>query len=234
MITRRPLAAPVAPAAGAIAIQRGVVPARGIGTVQLRPYEEAYPPAPPAAYVDETVGVAPAVRTVTTRHLSATHTTARVVRSGRPSAETADTVRRTTRSVQRTTAVRRIAGPPLALDPAQRRIVYQTIVQEQVAPAAPVYPARPVVIPSTTGTGYAVPVEEADDDAYVEQDAVPSAFPTRYAVGAQLPAGVVLTPLPAATALRVPAIRPYSYVTFGDRVLLVDPTTHTVVADITP
>jgi hypothetical protein len=228
VITRRPLAAPVAPALGAVAVERGV------GPLPLRPYEEAYPPAPPATYVDETVGTAPAVRTVTTRRLSATHTTARVVRASRPIAETAGTVRRTTRSVQRTTAVRRVAGAPLVLDPAQRRIVYQTIVQEQVAPAAPVYPARPVVIPSTAGTGYPVPLDEADDDVYVEQDAVPSAFPTRYAVGAQLPAGVVLMPLPATTALRVPAIRPYSYVTFGDRVLLVDPATHTVVADITP
>jgi hypothetical protein len=53
-------------------------------------------------------------------------------------------------------------------------------------------------------------------------------------VGAQLPASVVLAPVPAATALQVPAIRPYSYARVGGRLLLVDPVTNTVVADITP
>jgi uncharacterized protein DUF1236 len=228
VITRRPLgAAPAAPSVG-------VIPAADIGTVPLRPYAAA----PPATYVDETVGAAPAERTVTTRR-SATQTTTRVARPSRPRAETANS--RTTRSVQRTTTVRRVSGPPLVLDPAQRRIVYRTIVQQQVvpvvptAPVYPAYPARPVVVPSTTGYGYGVPPDVDDvDDVYAEQETVPSVYPVRYMIGSQLPAGVVLTPLPAATALQVPAIRPYAYVRIGGRVLLVDPATYTVVADITP
>jgi hypothetical protein len=92
------------------------------------------------------------------------------------------------------------------------------------------------VIPSTTGYGYGIPpdVDYLDDadDVYVEQ--VPTVYPARYVVGAQLPASVVLAPVPAATALQVPAIRPYSYARVGGRLLLVDPVTNTVVADITP
>jgi len=107
-------------------------------------------------------------------------------------------------------------------------------VQQQVVPAAPVYPARPAIIPATTGYGYAVPPDVDDDDVYVAREVVPSAFPVRYTVGSQLPAGVMLAPLPAATALQVPAIRPYSYARIGGRLLLVDPVTYTVVADITP
>jgi len=188
--------------------------------------------------VDETVGAAPAERSVTTRRLSsprATNTT-RVVRSS--SQRTTEGTRRVTRSVQRTTTLRRAAAAPLALDPAQRRIVYRTLVQEQVVPGAPLYPARPGVIPSTTGYGYGIPpdVDYLDDadDVYVEQEAVPTLYPARYVVGSQLPASVVLAPVPAATALQVPAIRPYSYARVGGRLLLVDPVTYTVVADITP
>jgi hypothetical protein len=34
--------------------------------------------------------------------------------------------------------------------------------------------------------------------------------------------------------VRVPAVQRYSYTTLGGRVLLVDPATNTVVADVTP
>jgi hypothetical protein len=143
-----------------------------------------------------------------------------------------------TRSVQRSPNLRRAAVAPLALDPAQRRIVYRTIVQEQVVPGAPLYPARPGVIPSTTGYGYGIPpdVDYLDDadDVYVEQEAVPTVYPARYVVGSQLPSGIMLAPVPAATALQVPAIRPYAYARVGGRLLLVDPVTYTVVADLTP
>jgi len=235
VVTRRPLAgAPFAPAlAPDVAVEPALVPAR--------PYE-AYRPAPAAraTFVDETVGAAPAERTVTTRRFSSPPRAAsstHVVRT--------EGARRVTRSVQRTTtvrhttAVRRAAVAPLILDPAQRRIVYRTIVQQQVVPGAPLYySARPAVIPSTTGYGYGIPpdVDYLDDadDVYVEQEAVPTLYPARYVVGSQLPASVVLAPVPAATALQVPAIRPYSYARVGGRLLLVDPVTYTVVADITP
>jgi len=185
--------------------------------------------------VDETVGAAPAERTVTTRRFSSPPRAAsstHVVRT--------EGARRVTRSVQRTTTVRhmttvrRAAVAPLILDPVQRRIVYRTIVQQQVVPGAPLYPARPAVIPSTTGYGYGIPPDDDVDDVYVEQEAAPTVYPARYVVGSQLPAGIMLAPVPAATALQVPAIRPYSYARVGGRLLLVDPVTYTVVADITP
>ena len=56
----------------------------------------------------------------------------------------------------------------------------------------------------------------------------------RYAVGSVLPASVVVAPLPATAAVRVPAVQPYRYATVDGRVLLVDPVTNAVVADITP
>jgi hypothetical protein len=43
-----------------------------------------------------------------------------------------------------------------------------------------------------------------------------------------------VTPLPPTAAVRVPAVQPYSYATVDGRVLLVDPVTNAVVADITP
>jgi hypothetical protein len=241
VITRRPLGAPaVAPAlapvpawtpAAPVAVEPAIVPARE--TVHVRRYE-TYRPAPAAratraTYADETVGAAPGERTVTTRRFSSAPraaSTTRVVRT--------DGARRVTRSVQRTTTVRRVAAGPLVLDPGQRRIVYRTIVQQQVVPAAPLYPARPAVIPETTGYGYAIPPDVDDDDVYVEREVAPLVYPVRYTVGSQLPAGVMLAPLPAETALRVPSIRAYSYARVGGRILLVDPVTYTVVADITP
>jgi hypothetical protein len=54
----------------------------------------------------------------------------------------------------------------------------------------------------------------------------------RYAVGTRLPSTIVLAPVPA--TVEVPAARPYSYARIEGRVLLVDPATYTVVADITP
>jgi hypothetical protein len=141
---------------------------------------------------------------------------------------------------------RRTAAQRLVLDPAQRRVVYRTIVQQQVVPAVPVapvgYPPYPapayqprtvVVAPSaTTGYGWTAPAADLDQD-YV--DTAPPITPVyRTRVGAVLPASVVVTPLPAAATVQVPAVQPYSYATVDGRVLLVDPASNTVVADITP
>jgi hypothetical protein len=158
----------------------------------------------PETYVDETVGAAPAPRT-TTRHA----TTRRTV-----------TVRTTTR---------RAAAAPLVLAPAQRRIIYRTLVQEEVVPAVPSVPGYPPFpAPAAPGAGYVVatPADTVDEKVY--------AAPVTYRVGTVLPASVAVEPLPARAAIEVPAARPYSYATVDGRVLLVDPATDTVVADITP
>jgi len=47
------------------------------------------------------------------------------------------------------------------------------------------------------------------------------------------PASVRLMPLPPAVVAEVPVVRPYRYIRYFDRVLLVDPATSTIVADVT-
>ena len=242
VITRRPIVPAAVPAAPAY--DYGTY-----GTVAPQPYVAPVAPADRAATtteVDETVGAAPEVRSVTVRRPAKTRvseqTTTRVTHRARRT-----TARSATRTVRRES--RRAAAQPLVLDPAQRRVVYRTIVEQQVVPAVPVapagYPAFPapayrprtvVVAPSAT-TGYAVttPAETDLDEDYVDQaPAVVPEYRTRYTVGSVLPANIVATPLPATAAVQVPAVRPYSYATVDGRVLLVDPATNSVVADITP
>ncbi len=249
VITRRPVAPAAVP-----------TPAYGIdGTVVRRPYvtPAAHVYAAPAAAaasaeLDETVGVAPSeVRTTVRRPAEArgiersTTRTTRVTHRAREttgSVVTARTVRHATRRVAR----------PLVLSPAQRTVVYRTVVQQQVVPATPVapagYPPFPapayqsptvVVAPSaTTGYGWTAPVATDVDENYVETVPAVAPYPRYtapgYGVGSVLPASVVVTPLPATAAVRVPAVQPYSYATVDGRVLLVDPVSNTVVADITP
>ena len=222
------------------------------GTViTRRPLASAPAPLAPAVasttYVDETVGAAPA----TPRATTTTRATTRVIHG-----ERAHHVERS-RPVTRTAHGRAAVAPRLVLDRAQREVVYRTIVQQRVVapPVAvvPVPPAgyppypppafaeRPVVVPAeTTGYGVATP-DEVDDVTIAEAPATypaaayPSAsYPVRYTVGSRLPVGYVATPLPATAAVEVPAVRAYSYVAIGGRVLLVDPATNMVVADVTP
>jgi Protein of unknown function (DUF1236) len=248
VITRRPLApaVPAAPAIGAVTVEEGVAPAYDtLGTVRLER------PVPPATYVDETVAIAQPDRTVTRARTVAVQRpaatrTVRVTRSA--SRETTgaggpivrhSTVRRTTTR----TTVRRTVAAPLVLAPAQRQVIYRTVVQRQIVPSAaaylayptyPPYPARTIV--ETTGSGYGLGPPPAD--VYV--DDIPPVYastavgPAIYPVGARLPMSVVLSPLPETVALRVPSVRYYRTVTLDGRVLLVDPATYTVVADVTP
>jgi hypothetical protein len=222
------------------------------GTVAPRPYVAPAPvyPAPAAAAattdLDETVGVAPTeVRSVTVRRPAETAVSERTTRVTHRARETTGsatgTVRRETRRI-----THRVASRPLVLTPVQRNVVYRTVVQQQAVPVAPAgyppYPApayqpRTVVgVPSAT-TGYGYTTADLDED-YV--DTVPAVAPyprytaARYALGSVLPESVVVTPLPTTAAVRVPAVQPYSYATVDGRVLLVDPVTNAVVADITP
>ena len=200
------------------------------GTVITRRPLAAAPAA--TTVVDETVGVAPTTRTVT-RHVE--HHARR--------ATTEHTVTRTVRTTRRVAV-----APPLVLAPAQRQVIYRTLVQEQVVPqvapqvvpSVPGYPpfpppaARTVVVAPSETTGYAVstPAEVVDDDGYAEE--APPVYAAPYTVGSVLPASVAVTPLPPSATVAVPAVRPYRYATMNGRVLLVDPVTNTVVADVTP
>jgi hypothetical protein len=200
------------------------------GTVVTRRPLAAAPAS--TTYVDETVGAAPTRRT-TTRHV--------VHHARRTTAERAAT--RTVRTTRRVAA-----APPLVLAPAQRQVIYRTLVQEQIVPQAvpvvpgyppfppPAYQPRTVVVEPGATTGYAVstPGEAVDEDVYGEEAAPAPVYAAPYAVGTVLPARVAVTPLPASATVAVPAVRPYGYTTVDNRVLLVDPATNTVVADITP
>lgn len=198
--------------------------------------------------VDETAGAAPTTRT-TTRQVArqVRHEVRRdVVRHARRA-----TAERTVTHTVRTT--RRVAARPLELAPAQRQVIYRTLVQEQVVVPrvvsqtvpvvpgyppfpAPAYPARTVVVAPNATTGYGVPtpVETVDDDLYAAEAAPAPVYAAPYAVGSVLPASVAVTPLPASATVAVPSVRPYSYATLDGRVLLVDPVTNSVVAGITP
>ena len=175
-------------------------------------------------------------------------TTREVVRrvESRPRLETRPVALETRRTVVRKTArvtrdrpaarvvTRTVRAPvaTIALSPAERRIVYQTIVEQNVVAAprvvAPAYPAyRETWRDQTWRDPYwnSAPVVAADED-------IELTTPT-YAVGAVLPAGVPLFAVPQEIGYRVPAARPYSYAYVGGRAYLVDPASGVIVADVT-
>jgi len=108
-------------------------------------------------------------------------------------------------------------------------IVRERIVSEPVAPA-PVLRERIVM----------QPVDRYDAYAYVPAPRERIVRPPAdvygdyaFAVGSRLPPGTRLAPLPPSVVAEVPAVRPYRYMVVNNRLLLVDPVTGTVVADIT-
>jgi hypothetical protein len=56
---------------------------------------------------------------------------------------------------------------------------------------------------------------------------------TTYVVGSRLPADIRLIELPETVISQVPSLSPYAYAMVDGRVLLVDPQTGMIVADIT-
>jgi hypothetical protein len=108
---------------------------------------------------------------------------------------------------------------PLALTPAQRTTIYRTIipqgrgrgpiVREQIVtePIAPAPVVRERIAPA--GSAYA------------------------YAVGSRVADAYALAPMPQAVVSTVPAVRSYRYMVINNRLLLVDPATGVVVAEVT-
>jgi hypothetical protein len=114
-----------------------------------------------------------------------------------------------------------VGTQPLALTPAQRTTIYRTvipqgrgrgpivkekIVTESIAPAPVV---RERVVPR-------VGVDYAD-----------------YVVGSRVANSYALAPLPQSVVTTVPAVRSYRYMVINNRLLLVDPATGIVMADVT-
>jgi len=117
---------------------------------------------------------------------------------------------------------------PLALTPAQRTTIYRTIIPQgrgrgpivkerivtETIPAAPVVGAPAV----------SAPVVVAPRAAYAYAD---------YSVGARVADSYALAPLPPAAVATAPAVRSYRYVVINQRLLLVDPATGIIVAELT-
>jgi hypothetical protein len=151
-----------------------------------------------------------------------------------------------------------VRAAPLQLTPAQRTTIYRTIipqgrgrgpivkeriVTEPVAPAPIV--REQVVTPADDyaygGYGYDNRYNNYRDDyAYVAPPLAPRRVAPAdgygdyaYAVGARVPATARLAPVPQAVVAQVPVVEAYRYMVFNGRVLLIDPVTSTVVADVT-
>jgi hypothetical protein len=67
----------------------------------------------------------------------------------------------------------------------------------------------------------------------IVRERVAPARPTvEYRVGTRVPESVQLYPVPQEVAVEVPAIRSYKYMVVNDRVVLIDPATSEVVAEL--
>jgi hypothetical protein len=159
---------------------------------------------------------------------------------------------------------RPVITQPIPLTQAQRTTIYRTIipqgrgrqpiVRERIVtePVAPVVRERVVtgaLDAYAYGDTYAYePAPRYYDTAprytydpapryqrrYVVEPDAYSANASAYVVGGRVPIATRLAPLPPALVAEVPEIRSYRYMNVGSRVLLVDPDTGVIVADVTP
>ncbi len=111
-----------------------------------------------------------------------------------------------------------VAGAPLALTPAQRTTIYRTI------------------IPQGRGRGPIVReriVTETVAPAPLVRERVVTQPDYAYAVGSRVTDAYAWAPVPQAVVTSIPAVRSYRYMVINNRLLLVDPATGIVVADVT-
>ena len=130
-----------------------------------------------------------------------------------------------------------VRQPPLNLTPAQRTTIYRTILP-QGRGRQPIVKEK--VVTETVGR---TPVRERVVTTPAVRERVvttPAAAPpvvaapveVEYVVGDRIPATAPLSVLPPTVATQIPAVSPYRYMVVNDRLLLVDPVTSTVVAEI--
>jgi len=111
---------------------------------------------------------------------------------------------------------------PLALTPAQRTTIYRTIIP-QGRGRGPIVKERIItesVAPAPVVRERVVPRVGVD-------------YAADYVVGSRVSDSYALAPLPQSVVTSVPAVRSYRYVVINNRLLLVDPATGIVVADVT-
>ena len=115
-----------------------------------------------------------------------------------------------------------VGGQSLALTARQRTTIYRTIIP-QGRGRAPIVRERIVTEP-------VAPVVPAPA---VRERVVTAPVVADYAVGSRVAESYALAPMPSSVVATVPAVRPYRYMVINNRLLLVDPATGIVVADIT-
>ena len=149
---------------------------------------------------------------------------------------------------------RTVVTQPVPLTQAQRTTIYRTIipqgrgrqpivreriVTETVAPLVRERVVTGALDAYAYGDTYAYEPAPRYYDApryqrrYVVEPDAYSANASAYYVGGRVPSATRLAPLPPALVAEVPEVRSYRYMTIGGRVLLVDPDTGVIVADVT-
>ena len=113
-----------------------------------------------------------------------------------------------------------VSAPPLALTPAQRTTIYRTIIP-QGRGRGPIVRERIV-----TETVAPAPVVR-------ERSVNPPPASAYAAVGSRVSDAYALAPMPQSVVATVPAVRSYRYTVINNRLLLVDPATGIVVAEVT-
>jgi|SRR5262245_9130620 len=85
----------------------------------------------------------------------------------------------------------------------------------------------------TTGPVQLTPIQRQTIYRTIVRERVAPAPPTvEYRVGARVPPSVQLYSVPQEVALEVPAIQTYKYMVVNNRVVLIDPATSEVVAEV--
>jgi hypothetical protein len=155
--------------------------------------------------------------------------------------------------------VRPVLNAPLKLSPSQRATIYRTIVPQGrgrapiVRERIVIEPVNPPVVrerivrtpaPAYSGTIYEDYAYAPPPPAPVPRERIvrtPAPVYNEYAyagdyalaVGSEVPQAAPLAAFPSSLVARVPVLRPYRYMIINGRLLLIDPATSTVVAEVT-
>src|SRR5262245_15724869 len=113
-----------------------------------------------------------------------------------------------------------VAAPRLALTPAQRTTIYRTII--------PQGRGREPIVRERIVTESVAPAPVVR-----ERSVNPPAASAYAAVGSRVSDAYALAPMPQSVVTTVPAVRSYRYTVINNRLLLVDPATGMVVAEVT-
>lgn len=202
---------PAYPAPAAVAV---VPPPAPVGGVTVRPYG-GYAETVPVdvtrtVVIEESVDDPVPARTV------------RTVRRGTPPIM----ARAVEPEPRRTRTARRATSDPMALAPTQRAVIYRTLGQQTSYDPA----MLERVTPTYAQPAYAQPY--GWQPGYAGYAAVPTTRTVSYTVGSVVPDTVTLAPVPRQIVTQVPQTRGYRYAVVNGRVLLIDPSTGTVVADV--